>query len=158
MKEDNGVSTSSTGPAPQGAEPQASQAKPLVPDADELDRLKRQRDEAAVQIRAFEDAERARASSELIGKCYKYSNSYGSGDRWWLYMRITGVGDHWPMGVKFEHTSSDECRISRESFIVVNDGYIEITTAEFIAALDAFLADAAAIATDTRRAEKQHDH
>jgi len=33
VKEDNGVSALPTGPAPQGAEPQASQAKPLVPDA-----------------------------------------------------------------------------------------------------------------------------
>ena len=26
----------------------------------------------------------------LVGKCFKYRNSYGSGDAWWIYVEVVG--------------------------------------------------------------------
>lgn len=40
------------------------------------------------KISKLEDEPRAKA---LVGKYFKYSNSYGNGTRWWLYIRIAGV-------------------------------------------------------------------
>lgn len=40
-----------------------------------------------------ENAERRAQNAKLIGKCFKYRNSYGGSHErwWWLYVKITGV-------------------------------------------------------------------
>lgn len=51
----------------------------------------------AVQNRIWkaEAAERYEKAKGLLGKCFRYRNSYscpeGEKDRWWLYMRVTEV-------------------------------------------------------------------
>ena len=47
----------------------------------------------------------------LLGKCFKYRNSYGSGEKWWLYRKVVSVGD-WDVTV----ISAQDC----------NNGTIEI--------------------------------
>ena len=38
------------------------------------------------------------ANQKLLGKCFKFRNSYGSGEEWWLYTKIVEV-DNWSVTV-----------------------------------------------------------
>lgn len=94
------------------------------------------------QLDVIDNRERINANSAAVDKCYKYRNSYGSGESWWLYVRIDGLDDSgWPRGIKFEITSTGMARI--EPYIGfgvtgVDRGYIEIEPTEFRQALRAF--------------------
>jgi hypothetical protein len=48
------------------------------------------------------------ALQKLIGKCYKYRNSYGSGERWWLYKKVVGISGTMLKTLEFQITSYDE--------------------------------------------------
>src|SRR6185312_14215252 len=43
---------------------------------------------ARAELNEIESREIAAANNKIIGNCYRFSNSYGSGDRWWLYGKV----------------------------------------------------------------------
>ena len=45
------------------------------------------------ESREIESNEQREINKKLIGKCFKYENSYGFGDKWWLYTYIIGVSE-----------------------------------------------------------------
>ena len=82
---------------------------------------------------------------KLIGQCYKYSNSYGSGDDnkpWWLYQKVINV-DHIcdenrvEVSVKeFQCDCHGDIQFKKRTFSYRdldygNDGYQKITTNEY---------------------------
>lgn len=78
----------------------------------------------------LESRNKDKQNKKLIGKCYRYRNSYSSGDSWWLYAKITGVKDGWLNGWKFEKTTADRIEIWDTTIHRV-DEYQEITKEEF---------------------------
>jgi hypothetical protein len=72
---------------------------------------------------------------KLIGRCFKYHNSYGSGEKWWLYRKIVGIDGTTLKTFEFQITSySDEGKMEiKESHCYGVDGYLEITKDEWYA-------------------------
>lgn len=112
--------------------------------------MRKQRDALSAQISHIERRERGKTNSLLVGKCFKFLNSYGSGDKWWLYARITKAGEYWPEAMKFQITSMKEAKVEVEDTFTGTDGYIEISREEYDAAWQSFLAHVNALSPATR--------
>jgi hypothetical protein len=94
------------------------------------------------QLARLRDAETKKESEAVVGRCYKYRNSYSCpkvpSDYWWLYAKVTKVGDYWP--VTFEFQTDKDGRIdiqTRDCSVGIGkegNGYIEIPSKEFNAA------------------------
>lgn len=81
-----------------------------------------------------EKKDRAKENRRLIGKTFKYRNSGGGGDQWWLYAKVQGIKDGSLLLFKFEETPwgiQIEIDYPRPS---LTDGYTEIPMSEFKAA------------------------
>lgn len=97
------------------------------------------RKEQAIKERAFK--EKLPEHKKLIGRCFKYRNSYGSGDKgWWLYGKVVGVSQGYcgPDDVFVAMRKIQKCtykKISFEDKCSMGgerlDGWIEISESEF---------------------------
>lgn len=66
-------------------------AKAFVPQTlDTREELQARVNDLQEQLRALEAIDRQELCRSLVGKCYRVPNSYGSGETWWLYRRVTG--------------------------------------------------------------------
>lgn len=84
------------------------------------------------ELNALRENERKAQHKLLLGKCFRFRNSYGSGEQWWLYARVDGVGGHWPMVFTFQVTSQDEIIVKcKDSSHVGGDSWFPITRREF---------------------------
>lgn len=83
--------------------------------------------------REAEYAAKAEKARTYIGRFFKYRNSYGSGDKWWLYGMVTAATDYGaPTGVTFQRPSDNRLEVRLEDQIAVDHGgWIEIDSAEF---------------------------
>jgi len=89
------------------------------------------------ELEAIETREKREAHSKILGKCYRYRNSYGA-DRgeWWMYLRVTGGDGYWPTVFTFQETADNEIIIkTKESYVGIHhgeaNGYYEISRKEF---------------------------
>lgn len=84
-----------------------------------------------------EAVERDKTNASLVGKCFKYHNSSGSGERWWLYLKVTAVDEGSLRAFRFQQYSNGEIHIQSNNYIyhgrslVGDGGYIRISSAEF---------------------------
>lgn len=94
----------------------ADQIAPLQAELDAVLRMKR-------------DAE----NQKLVGRCFKFSNSYGGSDkRWWLYGKVVSVDEYWPHLITFQHTSEDQIEIKTDEVASsLGSGWTEIDADEF---------------------------
>lgn len=88
------------------------------------------------ELQRVEDARKRAEYKKLLGKCFKYRNSYGSGSPdWWLYVRVIGGDGYWPKCFQFQLTSHGEIIIAEKEHSVSvgrdDRGYTEITRKEF---------------------------
>ena len=86
------------------------------------------------ELDAIETAERKIAHLALVGKCFRYRNSYGGGyPSWWLYAKVTDTGDWRPQCFTFELTSRNKVEIDLKSDHNVHpgNGWQEITAKQF---------------------------
>lgn len=77
---------------------------------------------------------------KFIGRYFKYRNSYGTGDEWWLYGTVTKVNEWGHIeGKTFQKTSLGmfEVAISTLMGTIVENGQ-EISSEEYKTALDLF--------------------
>lgn len=97
-------------------------------------------EQAQAVVNAHREAEFAakiKASRKLIGRCFKYRNTYGTGDKWWLYALATEVDSLGRLlGLSFQHTSHDAIEIELKSSAigiggVITAGWTEIKPTEF---------------------------
>lgn len=64
------------------------------------------------KLAKLEDEKIKKKNSKLIGKCFKYRNSYSSGEKWWLYTKVIGVTDYDRVKtVNFQKTSYNDIEI-----------------------------------------------
>jgi hypothetical protein len=102
--------------------------------------------EARDRLREIERQERQGTSQQLVGKCYRFRNSYscpeGPQDYWPLYSRILGVDEDANCVVlQFQTDRDGDCRINRESRSPDSGCFgVEIARDEYDAAAAAFLA------------------
>ena len=87
--------------------------------------------EARRELHDIEEKEATEKNLPLVGKCFKFRNSYGSGERWWLYSRVVGVA-----GSYFKYLVFQECSLGKATVEIREYGYdnmqqIEITRKEF---------------------------
>lgn len=97
---------------------------------------------------AYLNAEEKRKNDEVLpllrkmmGKCFKYHNGYGSGERWWLYAKVIEIDekDYQIRVVEFQRTSMEiiEIRLATkfsyngELFFGERSGYYPITNSEY---------------------------
>lgn len=94
------------------------------------------------------DAEQRAAQEKLVGKCYRYRNSYGAGGKsdWWLYVGIHSLDPE--NGLRAIHFQKDcDGRFEVETnhyYINVLNGYEEIPTNDFCKAWLEFQSNLAA--------------
>ena len=73
----------------------------------------------------------------FLGKCYKFENSYGSGDKWWLYLKVHNVEDTSLYCISLQKANNNTIEIKPDEYKCVWNyenpfkGYIEITKEEF---------------------------
>jgi hypothetical protein len=87
------------------------------------------------ELDAIEVERHVKENKSKIGKCFKYSNSYGSGNRWWLYGQVIGIDKRGAcLTWSFQCTSHGEFQVQKKEWgdwITKNNGYIPITKSEF---------------------------
>ncbi len=83
----------------------------------------------------IEKAERIKQNKGLVGKCFKYLNSYGSSEKWWLYTKVLRLDDEgYPVAWRFQIDCHGQIEISppeERSYVYPGNGYQPITVAEF---------------------------
>lgn len=96
------------------------------------------------EIQAQEDAEK---NARLIGRCFKYRNSYPSpsepGDYWWLYVRVMETSERGLFLYRFQRDKYGRIEIepADRSFAMLSLGYEEITLNEYLEAWQSIFAD-----------------
>ncbi len=107
------------------------------------DELRRIIADAQKSLSAIQYQERRRAHERLIGKCYKFRNSYScpekESDYWWLYRKITSMDEFgWLNTFEFQKDRSGQITIREENLKVAESSEdIPISHAEFNEAWDA---------------------
>lgn len=115
---------------------------------DEMTQSKNQliaeRDALTQKINDILEKENKAAMEPLIGKCFRYRNSFGSGmDSWRLYAKVVDVCKGELVTVEFERTSNAESTIRTDGCAGYNrfhagSNWMEITPALFNAELKKF--------------------
>ncbi len=92
--------------------------------------------DARNELWKIEKAREIEDGKKLIGKCFKYRNSFGGGSRpWWLYLKVTAVG----RAAAIEKDCRGEVRIKRKEDFRGGHGYIEITQGQYTKSVSAIL-------------------
>ena len=96
------------------------------------EQIKAELEPLQAELSAIEERERKAEHKALIGKCFKYHNSYG-GDRprWWMYARVTTVGGYWPKSFTFQVTCDDEIIVKNKESRTYSNDWLPITRKEF---------------------------
>lgn len=84
----------------------------------------------------IEARERKAEHEKLLGKCFKYLNSYGSSrPSWWLYAKVTGTDGYWPRTLTFQVTCDREIIVKEKDthsgMGKPGNGWIEIPKSEW---------------------------
>ncbi len=104
------------------------------------EQLLEQRAVIDARLRAIEVQERLKNGKELIGKCLRYRNSYGSGESWWLYSQVLGLADDgFFRVVQFEIDSNGWPSSRIEMRFSLGSSYIPITFEEYSEARERFI-------------------
>jgi len=83
------------------------------------------------ELDAYQSALKDKANKKLIGTCYRFRNSYGGEENWWLYAKISGSEDGFLNLMTFEKTSRGQIEIRPSETRSSLDGYKLITPEEF---------------------------
>jgi hypothetical protein len=112
---------------------------------DSLKRLNEQKAELLNKISKLETQERIEKCKVLVGKCFKFRNSYSCpsnpSDYWWLYAVVTGFTKHGFLQLlKFQIDKDGRVRIDTDQVMMHDSlaGYAEITSSELAGAWLAF--------------------
>jgi len=92
----------------------------------------------------IEGERQRKANRKNLGKCFKYENSYGTGDKWPLYLRIRKAGQIME-GHQFEKTSTGRFETHRNTYVSNLDSYTEIPLSEFQTAWQKFVRELKAL-------------
>jgi hypothetical protein len=95
-------------------------------------------DEAYKKLHAIENENSKKNLKKLVGKCFKYKNSYSSpekeSDYWYLYRKVLRIADEHPFIVSFDFQTDKDGKISiepEERSSTHLPGMVEIDGVEF---------------------------
>ncbi|KKM59287.1 hypothetical protein LCGC14_1548290 [marine sediment metagenome] len=96
------------------------------------------------ELSTIDVKKKLKENTKLIGKCFKYRNSYSApeeeSDYWWLYYKVISVNRHGIcMAMRFQTDKHGRIEIEKERYFVLSDRYIKITEEEFEDAWDNLL-------------------
>lgn len=103
----------------------------------ETEQLRHTIQRAHERLREIEDAEREDRNATLVGKYFRFRNSYScpdtADDYWWLYLHITGISENgWLEYWSFEQDSLGKTIIySNQSMSRVTSDYQKISASHF---------------------------
>jgi len=88
-------------------------------------------------------------NSKLVGKCFKYRNSFSSPSAgWWLYAKVTGVDGRWCIAFDFQKKEDETFEIRTAQTFTCGDGWGEISVKEFDTEWNRFLAELASLRSE----------
>lgn len=88
------------------------------------------------ELEAIDAAERKTAHKALLGRCYRYRNSYGGGHpSWWLYAKVIGADGYRPQCFTFELTILNKVEVNFKNghHVHPGNGWQEIPARVFAA-------------------------
>lgn len=93
------------------------------------------------QIEDIQAPKRLAANKKLLGKCFKYHNGYGSGEKWWLYVKVVSCDASQVNSFQFQDDGMDKMETRNEAWFnnINTDGYVPITHSEFYEAWQKFI-------------------
>lgn len=88
--------------------------------------------EARNALNDIDDKERAERNAGLVGKCFRYRNSYG-GDRpkWWIFGRVVSLQEGYLTMFDFETTSDGTISITPSNTRLSIEGWEAIDSNTF---------------------------
>lgn len=94
------------------------------------------------ELWTIERADSDKANTPLVGKAFKYRNSYGSGE-WWLFALVTEASKGSLKGWRFEKAGDGQITTRFDDFLSCfpGDNWHEIPRTEFIAAWSELLCE-----------------
>jgi hypothetical protein len=96
------------------------------------DELKKIIAEARNQLDTIESKRIGAINKRLLGKCYRFRNSYSSDSKWWLYLKCVSVNGRELTTIQFEKDCYGKIEITQEKFrFSLSDSYQEITQDHF---------------------------
>ena len=99
-----------------------------------LEELQDERTRLNIHIWEIERRESDKRNATLIGKCFRYSNSFGSGESWWLYVKIIGAVDGNLISRRFQTDCRGRMEVEPEHTTftdLLNADYEEISSKDF---------------------------
>lgn len=115
-------------------------------DIAELEKIAEEGREARKTLDALAAEREQKEALQHVGKCFRYSNSYGGDEeRWWVYIKITGVGAGSFKTCEFQRTAYNHIQIepteTKRFGFIKSVNYKEITPAEWTEAWDKLRAE-----------------
>lgn len=105
--------------------------------------LVREFNRVRAQIDAIDEAADRKKNAVLVGQCFKYHNSYGSGEKWWLYVQVVSIDCRWVKVNSFQDDGQGRIEFEYQRTHMgtqfTNGGYQRIPFGEFYAAYGAAL-------------------
>lgn len=92
------------------------------------------------QLEKIRSPKRLKENLKAVGNCFKYHNSYGSGERWWLYAKVVSADDCGVKAFQFQDTGGRLEVEKRFHLYAHMSGYEPISENEFYTAWQAFKA------------------
>lgn len=87
------------------------------------------------QLDAIEESEATKFSKPLVGQCFKYHNSYGHGEKWWLYAQIVEADGRWVKVISFQDDRQGRIEFENNKAHMANQfaagGYQRISRDEY---------------------------
>jgi hypothetical protein len=93
--------------------------------------------EATEELHAIDEREIAKEALPFVGKFFKYRNSYGTGKKWWLYLKVLSYNERNFNTLQFQLMGDGKIEIENRDWTHANSlirgdsGYIEIEAKEF---------------------------
>ena len=107
-----------------------------IADVAELERIAQAGMEARAKLREIERAQERAENEKLIGKCFRYRNSYScpetDADYWWIYARVTGLDEGGePSALEFQTDKYGRTKIEVGAMFSPKIGWQECTARHF---------------------------
>ena len=86
---------------------------------------------ARKELNEIEEKENTKKNLPLVGRCFKFKNSYGSGDSWWLYSEVLGIEGNYFKYLTFQECSGGKITVELREYGYDSLQQTEITKQEF---------------------------
>lgn len=104
--------------------------------------LEREISERSHELNALKAEQADQRNAALVGKCFKYRNSYscpGPDDYWWMYAQVLRAKDGSLRALRFQTDRDGKVEVEPDAYFSCSENYKSITLMEFAEAWAAML-------------------